>query len=106
MTGLPFVWAFWAGRADALDGTSVVSTLAEAAARGGRALDAIASSYCADHPERIPVARQYLAENLEFHFSARALEGLETYYREARLAGLVSSVRPPEFYDAPAERGL
>jgi len=92
MTGLPFVWAFWAGRPGAAD-AGVVSLLQEAAESGMAHADALADAYCADAPDRRPLARRYLRENLMFRLTPRAIDGLETYYREAaafepRLAGL------------------
>lgn len=99
MTGLPFVWAFWSGRADALAGTSTVGTLQAAARTGMTRFDAIAAQYCAAQPGRIPVARHYLAENLVFQLSARMLQGLSAYYQEAAETGVVSAARPLDFFD-------
>ena len=56
-------------------------------------LDAIADAYCAATPERQPIARAYLRENLRFALDDRAAEGLRTYYREAAGLGLVSERR-------------
>jgi chorismate dehydratase len=96
MTGLPFVWAVWSGRADAADADTVA--LLNAAAREGSAhLDAIADAYCAETPERQPIARAYLRENLRFALDDRAAEGLRTYYREAAGLGLVRE-RPLEWF--------
>lgn len=44
MTGLPFVWAFWAGPSAPL-GAEIVHTLARAAASGRANIDAIAAEY-------------------------------------------------------------
>ena len=88
MTGLPFVWAFWAGRPTRR--RPDVVALLQAAAEHGMA-----------HPTRSPTAllrgdpsaaadraRRYLRENLRFDLTPRALEGLRTYYREAVALGL------------------
>jgi chorismate dehydratase len=88
LTGLPFVWAFWAGRPDAAD-REIVNLLQHAAETGMRNSDAVGDAYCADRPERRALAREYLRQNLMFRFTGRALEGLETYYREAASLGLV-----------------
>lgn len=88
MTGLPFVWAFWAGRADAAD-AAVVAALRAAAEAGMRHADDVADAYCADRPERQPLARRYLREHLMFRLSPRALDGLRAYYREAAAVGAV-----------------
>ena len=101
MTGLPFVWAFWAGRADAAD-AGIVALLQEAAEHGMSRSDEVAAAYCADRPDRIPLARRYLRENLTFRLSGRALEGLRTYYQEAAALGLSGTPGEVEFFPQPA----
>ena len=97
LTALPFVWAFWAGGPDVAD-REVVTVLQEAAATGMAHSDEVADAYCADVPERQGLAREYLRHNLMFEFSARALEGLETYYQEAALLGLTGPVSQVRFF--------
>jgi len=101
MTGLPFVWAFWSGRPEAADATTV-RVLQEAAAEGAGHIDDIARTYLASAPERIPAAARYLRDNLVFNLGARELQGLETYYREAAELGLVASPPDPKFFESPA----
>ena len=88
MTGLPFVWAVWSGPTGAVT-TQTVHALNDAARDGGAHLETIADDYCAGSPERRPVARAYLRNNLRFALDARAIEGLRTYFREAASLGLV-----------------
>ena len=97
MTGQPFVWAFWAGRPDAADG-EVVSLLQDAAEAGMAQTDAIAAAYCADAPERTPLAQRYLRDHLRFRLDDRATDGLRTYYREAAAIGLIPAAPAVEFY--------
>jgi chorismate dehydratase len=99
LTGLPFVWAFWAGRPGAVD-PAVVAALQRAAEEGMGVTDRIAADYCADHPSRIPVAQRYLREHLAFRLTAPALDGLRTYYREAAALGLIARAPEPGFYEA------
>lgn len=89
MTGLPFVWAFWSGRADAAD-AEVVRALNHAADDGRANTDAVADAYCAGDAARQGIARAYLRDNMRFALDARAIAGLETYYREAASLGLVT----------------
>ncbi len=98
MTGLPFVWAFWSGRPNAAD-ASVTRVLNAAAAAGQADLDAVANAYCADDHQRQPIARRYLREHMRYALDARAIQGLETYYREAAALGLVTA-RPLEWFPA------
>ena len=86
LTGLPFVWAFWAGPPDAA-GPETVRLLGQAAEAGMAHVDAIAADYCAGDVQRVPIAARYLRENLAFRLTPRALEGLRTYYAEAVAAG-------------------
>jgi chorismate dehydratase len=88
LTGLPFVWAFWAGREGAAD-AGVVALLQQAAETGMRRSDEVADAYVRDAPGRRALAREYLRKALMFEFSPRALEGLQAYYREAASLGLV-----------------
>jgi predicted solute-binding protein len=96
MTGLPFVWAVWSGPAGAVT-ASTVEVLNNAAREGARHLDELADAYCAAQPERQPLARRYLRENLRFALDGRAVEGLRTYFREAASLGLVND-RPLEWF--------
>lgn len=97
MTGLPFVWAFWSGPEGQMK-SGVNSILNDAAREGSGRLDEIADAYCAAQPERRPVARRYLRENMRFALDDRAAQGLRTYYREAELLGLVNA-RPLEWFE-------
>ena len=95
MTGLPFVWAVWSGPSAAVT-RDTAAILNDAARQGSAALDTIADDYCVNTPDRVPVARRYLRENLTFALDDRAVEGLRMYYREAAALGLVNE-RPLEW---------
>ena len=99
MTGLPFVWAFWAGPPGAAD-PPTVRLLQQAAEAGMAVTDSIAEAYCRDDPANTPVAQRYLRENLAFRLTPAAIEGLRTYYREAAAIGLVEASRTLAFYEA------
>lgn len=88
MTRLPFVWAFWSGRRDAAD-ADVVRILNEGAAIGRADTDAVADAYCMGDIGRQAIAREYLRVNMRFSLDDRAIDGLQTYYREAHALGLV-----------------
>lgn len=97
MTGLPFVWAFWAGRPEAAD-ARIVARLQQAAETGIAHIDEIAAAYCRAAPANVPLAREYLTNHLAFRLTPRAVEGLTTYYREAAAAGVVMGVARPSFF--------
>ncbi|MEZ5317660.1 MAG: menaquinone biosynthesis protein [Vicinamibacterales bacterium] len=98
MTGLPFVWAVWAGRPDAA-GPDVVAALQQAAEAGMARTDEIADAYCESQPDRRPIARAYLRENLMFRLTPRALDGLRAYYAAAAALGLAGGDARVDFFD-------
>ena len=96
MTGLPFVWAFWSGRPDAVT-PEVVAALQGAARMGMTHLDEIADAYTPT-PALQVISRRYLRSSLRFPLDIRAVEGLKAYYREAVALGLASGDTSLSFY--------
>jgi chorismate dehydratase len=99
MTGLPFVWAFWAGRPDAVR-DDTVDVLQRASDAGLAHLDEIADAYVAATPERRPLAREYLRDRIAYRFTPRAQEGLRAYYAEAAALDLAPARPAVEFFQA------
>jgi predicted solute-binding protein len=97
MTGLPFVWAFWAGRPDALMADDV-HALQQARDAGIAASEPIAHQYLADRPERQAAGARYLRDNIKYYLGPDERAGLELFYRYAADAGVVDSVEPLRFY--------
>jgi chorismate dehydratase len=97
MTGLPFVWAFWAGRPDRLMADDM-QVLRQARDAGVEASETIARQYLADHPERQAAGARYLRDNIKYHLGPDERAGLELFYRYAADAGVVDSAEPLRFY--------
>lgn len=95
LTSLPFVWAFWAGRRDALS-SDAVAALITARDRGVMASAEIAAAYCG--AERAERGQAYLRENIQYTLGSREQAGLMKYYELAQYHGVVNSVVPPLFY--------
>jgi chorismate dehydratase len=95
LTSLPFVWAFWAGRRDALT-QAAVSTLIAARDNGVAHSDEVAAAYCG--PKRAQRGQSYLRENIQYTLGEREEAGLMKYYELAERAGVVNSLVPPMFY--------
>jgi chorismate dehydratase len=95
MTGLPFVWAFWAGRPKALSSDDVGELMA-ARNRGVLASDAIAAEYCG--PARAALGQAYLRDNIRYTLGAREQEGLRLFFELAEQHGLVDETRTLEWY--------
>ena len=95
LTGLPFVWAFWAGRPGVLTQSAVEAL--ESARDGGVAVaDELARVYCGPH--RAAEGQRYFRENMRYMLGDRELEGLKHYYELAEEHELVPHVRRLEFY--------
>ena len=97
MTGLPFVWAFWAGRPDALNDDDV-RVLGRARDAGIACSDAIAREYFPDSPARQAVGAAYLRDNIKYHLGADERAALELFYRYAVEAGVVEHENALRFY--------
>jgi chorismate dehydratase len=95
LTALPFVWAFWAGRRDALS-SEAVNALITARNQGVAASDEVAAAYCGS--ERAERGRAYLRENIQYTLGSREQAGLMKYYELAEDHGVVNSIVPPLFY--------
>jgi chorismate dehydratase len=100
MTGLPFVYAFWAGRADALTAGDV-EALQRARNGGVTQSDAIAREYFPDSPAHQAVGARYLRDNIQYYLRDDERAGLEAFYRYAAEAGLVQGVAEVRFYGQP-----
>lgn len=101
LSGLPFVWAFWAGRPGVLP-PRAVQALVEAQRAGVAASDAIADAYCVD--ARAAAGRAYLRDNIRYTLGERELAGLHRYYALAEKHGVIERQQPLAFYTG-AERG-
>jgi len=96
MTGLPFVWAFWAGRPEIVS-PAAVAALGEARDAGVAASDAIAAAYCG--PERAALVQAYLRDNIQYDLGARQVQGIRAYYALATRHQLIDAPRAPLFYN-------
>jgi predicted solute-binding protein len=97
MTGLPFVYAFWAGRGDAL-GPDDVLALQQARDAGVARIDEIARQYVPGSLVRQDVGARYLRDNIKYHLGPEERAGLELFYRYAVEARVVPGSRDLRFY--------
>jgi len=96
-TGLPFVYAVWAGWPGAL-GADEVRVLQRARDEGVAESDQVARGYYPDDPGRQAVAKRYLRDNIQYFLGDEELEGLKTFYRYAAEAGLVRNAGSLRFF--------
>jgi chorismate dehydratase len=95
-TGLPFVYAFWAGMPDALTAGDVAA-LQEARDRGIQRPDEIARGYFAQPDEQV-VGGVYLRDNIKYSLGREEQAALEHFYRYAAEAGVVERALELRFY--------
>ncbi len=94
-TGLPFVYAVWAGWTDALSPEDV-GLLQRARDEGVAGADEVARAYYPGDPARQAVAKRYLRDNIRYVLGPEELEGLRRFYQyatEMRLASFDGTLR-------------
>ncbi len=87
LTGRPFVYAFWAGRPDALTPPHV-KELQDTRDRGVAYAEIVAREYLKDQPERQALGARYLRDNIKYHLGDDERAGLELFYRYAADIGV------------------
>jgi chorismate dehydratase len=97
LTGLPFVYAFWAGRPGVL-APDDVQALVRARDEGVVRPDSLAREYLATTPRWQTLGAEYLRHNISYHLGEREREGLQLFYRFAAEAGVVEQVQPLRFF--------
>ena len=97
LTGLPFVYAFWAGRPETA-GPEVVRRLQRALAGGLDALPAIAERHAGGIPGRAALYESYLRSNIVYRLGSEEQEGLREFFRRAHALSLVPAVPDLRFH--------
>jgi chorismate dehydratase len=95
MTGLPFGWAFWAGRPGAIPPEACAALIAARDA-GVAASDRIAEDYCG--AVRGALGQAYLRDNIRYGLGDREQAGLQCFYDLAYKHELVEKMRPITFF--------
>jgi chorismate dehydratase len=99
-TGLPFVYAFWAGPLGVIDGAGVAAL--QAALRAGRvAIPEIARAYAPQGEERAARNAAYLTRHIHFDLGAAEQAGLAEFYRRAFAIGLIPRLPELRFHGHP-----
>ena len=99
-SGHPFVFAFWAVRADAAT-AEVTALLRKSYAAGIASFAALVRQESAESGLSEPVVEDYLRHALHFELDAGDLDGLQLFYRLAAEEGLVPAARPLDFTPGP-----
>ncbi len=83
MTGLPFVWSFWVGRAGCLD-KNHITALKAARDSGIQHLDQIAEKHASIEEEgSLAIAKKYLHDNVSYTLDDHAQAGMRKFFSAA-----------------------
>src|SRR5881409_3234860 len=96
LTGLPFVFAFWAVR-EGFDGSSALEFLRHSRDFGVRNIPAIAEKYSGELQIKKEFLREYLERNVHYYMDRACAEALELFYEKASEVGAIKSVRAPVY---------
>jgi cyclic dehypoxanthinyl futalosine synthase len=100
-TGLPFVYAVWAGRPGAV-GPADVALLKQSAAEGLAARATIARAWSEAHGGDPADYQRYLTDAIRYNLGAEELSGLAAFFDRARAAELLPRAVRPRLYEATA----
>ena len=90
-TGLPFVFAVWAGRDDVMN-PAVVDIFLEAKQRGLKNLDGVIQREAAARGLSEELCRRYLREHIHFDFGEAEIAGLKWFATLAEERGVIDHV--------------
>jgi chorismate dehydratase len=97
LTGLPFVYAFWAGRQGAV-GPHWVRRLQGALAAGRASFPEIVERRGNGRPAQAAIYESYLRTNIVYRLGEDETAGLREFYRRARALSLIPTVPELRFH--------
>src|SRR5215510_7877084 len=96
LTGLPFVFAFWAVR-EGFNDTTVVDTLKQSRDFGVANIPTIAERYSEPLQIKKEFVQQYLEQNVHYYMDSQCLEALQLFYEKAAQVGAIKGARDLQF---------
>jgi chorismate dehydratase len=96
LTGLPFVFAFWAVRKGFSDKQTIAGLL-ESRDFGVAHIPEIAAHYSEPLSMKKEFLQDYLEHNVVYRMNEAAVEGLQLFYEKAARIGVIKSPRKLEF---------
>jgi chorismate dehydratase len=96
LTGLPFVFAFWAVRDGFKDG-GIVDALRSSRDFGVANIPAIAEKYSEPLQIKKEFIQAYLERNVHYYMDQSCLDALQLFYEKAAKVGAIKSVRSLQF---------
>ena len=98
VTGLPFVFAFWAGRAGSVEPGRRAAAAGRARLRVARTSTRSRERQARGVPGRAERYRAYLRENIVFELGEAEQAGLREFYRRAHALSLIPAVPELRFH--------
>lgn len=98
MTGLPFVYAFWAGHESGMTGKDI-DAVKKSYELGKMQIEQIARDYAQDHPLPWKSYFTYLDRHISYEFGNEEEEGLMEFFRYAFFFGLIEHIPELHFYE-------
>lgn len=96
LTGLPFVFAFWAAR-QGFDDADTADRLRRARDYGVAHIPEITERYASLLELPAPFVREYLEQNVSYYTDEACIDGLRLFYRKAARIGAIKSDRTLAF---------
>jgi chorismate dehydratase len=96
LTGLPFVFAFWAARPGLKDG-AIGEVLRESREFGVQNIPSIAKRYSEELSLKEEFLQEYLTRNVHYYLDQACVDGLQLFYEMAATVGAIRTARPLEF---------
>jgi chorismate dehydratase len=96
LTGLPFVFAFWAMR-DGFRDATVADTLKASRDFGVMNIPVIAERYSEPLQMKKEFLQAYLEKNVHYYMDTACLESLQLFYEKAARVGAIKSIRSLQF---------
>lgn len=106
LTGKPFVFAYWAVRAEAAESSplDLVKIFQSSRDHGLQNVDALAREWAPRVGLTEPEVRSYLTENIDFSLDAENITGMELFFRYAVECGAIAVAPPLDFVTAVGSR--
>jgi cyclic dehypoxanthinyl futalosine synthase len=97
LTGLPFVYAVWAGPPGAVDGEAITA-LQRSLEAGLGARPVIARAHAEAHGGAPADYEAYLSQNIRYRLGSEELSGMAAFFARARAAGLIEGTPRARLY--------
>jgi chorismate dehydratase len=97
LTGLPFVYAFWAGREFTINSEDI-KILNTSFRLGLNNLEKISKNYAKTHKKNWTFYHDYLTQNVSYSFSDQEKDGLNEFYNYAFFYGFTEFIPELHFY--------